>query len=103
MIGGIFGGNIGLLCGTVFFLFLIGLIIGLLARAIMKTMIILVIILIACSFLGVVMVNWAALKEVVGAAILIFVSLPFTSLPFAIGSLALGFILGIVLSRKRKR
>ena len=92
----LFNGNIGMLCGTFFLLFLIGLILGMLFKSILKTILIIVIVLIACSFMGVVIVNWAALIGTLGAAMLILISLLLTALPFT-----LGFIIGIVLSRKK--
>ena len=98
MIRGFFGGNIGIITGTFFLLFLVGLILGMLFKSILKTILIIVIVLIACSFMGVVIVNWAALIGTLGAAMLILISLLLTALPFTAG-----FIIGIVLSRKRGR
>jgi len=48
--------------------------------------------------MGVVIVNCAALIGTLGAAMLILISLLLTALPFTAG-----FIIGIVLSRKRGR
>jgi len=98
MIWGLFGGNLGMVCGTVFLLFLIGFILGLLFKGILKTILIIVIVLLFCSFLGVVAVNWALVIETLGILMLLLISLLLTVLPFTIG-----FILGIMLSIKRKR
>jgi len=98
MIGVLFGGNLGMVCGTVFLLFLIGFILGLLFKGILKTILIIVIVLLFCSFLGVVAVNWALVIGTLGILMLLLISLLITVLPFT-----LGFILGIVFSIRRKK
>lgn len=97
MIGCLFGGNIGISAGVFFFLFLIGLITGLLMKTILKTVFVIIILLLLCSFFGVVGVNWSMIVGTIGAATLILISLLLTAMPFT-----LGFILGIVFSIKRK-
>jgi len=97
MIGCLFGGNIGISAGVFFFLFLIGLITGLLIRSILKTLFVIIILLLLCSFFGVVGVNWSMIVGAIGAVTLILISLLLTVLPFT-----LGFILGIVFSIRRK-
>lgn len=97
MIGCLFGGNIGISAGVFFFLFLIGLITGLLIRSILKTLFVIIVLLLLCSFFGVVGVNWPLIVGTIGAVTLILISLLLTVLPFTIG-----FILGIILSIKRR-
>ncbi len=98
MIGMLFGGNLGIIGGTFFLLFLIGLIMGMLFKNIVKTVLIIVIALIACSFLGIVAVNWTLILGTLDTVILILISLLLTALPFTIG-----FIIGLVLSRRGRR
>jgi len=92
----LFSGNIGMVCGTFFLLFLVGLILGMLFKSILKTILIIVILLMACSFIGMLAVNWSMAVGTIGALMLILISLLLTVLPFTIG-----FIIGIVFSRKR--
>jgi len=98
MIGSIFGGNIGMITGTFFLLFLVGLILGMLFKAILKTTLIILIVLVACSFIGAVTVNWPLVVGTIEALLVIIVSLLLTILPFTVG-----FIIGVVLSIKRRR
>ncbi len=98
MIGCLFGGNLGISAGVFFFLFLIGLITGLLMKTILKTVFVIIILLLICSFFGVIGVNWPLIVGTIGAVTLILISLLLTVLPFTIG-----FILGIVFSIRRKK
>lgn len=96
MIGGMFGGNIGITAVVFLFLLLIGLILGTQFKYIfLKHILIIIIALMLCS-IGV--MDWSLVVGSISTLMLILISLLLTALPFTVG-----FIIGIILSRKKRR